>query len=37
VSNHLLAGWFATSGGGVLFAPSEPGNLYVYHEVAAEG
>lgn len=32
VSNHMLAGWFATSGGGVLFVPSaeEP---YVYREV----
>lgn len=37
VSNVLLAGWFATSGGGVLFAPSAPGDPYVYHEVAAEG
>lgn len=37
VSNVLLAGWFATSGGGVLFAPSGPGDTYIYHEVAAEG
>lgn len=37
VSNILLAGWFATTGGGVLFAPSAPGDPYVYHEVAAGG
>ncbi len=36
VSNVLLAGWFATSGGGVLFAPSAPDHPYVYQEVAAE-
>ena len=37
VSNVLLAGWFATTGGGVLFAPSAPSEPYVYQEVAAEG
>ncbi len=35
-SNLLLAGWFATSGGGVLFAPSGSGDPYVYHEVGSE-
>jgi hypothetical protein len=36
ISNLLLAGWFATSGGGVLFAPAHPGEPYVYQEVGAE-
>lgn len=38
-SNHLLAGWFATSGGGFLFVPAAPTDAYVYHEVgrAEEG
>ncbi len=31
-SNSMLAGWFATSGGGVLFAPSA-GDPFVYEEV----
>lgn len=35
ISNLLLAGWFATSGGGVLFAPAHPGEPYVYQEVGA--
>ena len=35
VSNLLLAGWFATSGGGVLFAPGTAGGRYVYDEVGA--
>lgn len=33
ISNVLVAGWFATTGGGLLFAPSAPGLDYVYHEV----
>jgi hypothetical protein len=36
VSNNMLAGWFATSGGGILFAPAHPGEPYVYEEVEAE-
>jgi hypothetical protein len=36
VSNQMLAGWFATSGGGVLFAPATPGDPYVYEEAEAE-
>ncbi len=36
VSNLLLAGWFATSGGGVLFAPAVTGDPYVYEEVGTE-
>lgn len=33
VSHVLLGGWFATSGGGLLFAPSVTGDAYVYEEV----
>ena len=36
VSNLLLAGWFATTGGGLLFAPAVAGDPYVYEEVGAE-
>ena len=36
VSNVLLAGWFATTGGGVLFTPTASGEPYVYEEVRAE-
>lgn len=36
VSNHLLAGWFATTGGGVLFAPAGRGAPWVYQEVGNE-
>jgi hypothetical protein len=36
VSNVMLAGWFATSGGAVLFAPAKKGDPYVYEEVGAE-
>jgi hypothetical protein len=36
VSNLLLAGWFATTGGGVLFAPAAVGQPYVYQEVGSE-
>ncbi len=35
VSNHMLAGWFATSGGGVLFVPSAD-ESFVYREVTAK-
>ncbi|MEE8134656.1 MAG: hypothetical protein V3T56_06340 [Gemmatimonadales bacterium] len=37
VSNLMLAGWFATSGGGILFAPARKGDPYVYEEVGAGG
>jgi hypothetical protein len=36
-SNLLLAGWFATSGGGMLFIPRPGGGPFVYHEVASTG
>ncbi len=35
VSNMLLAGWFAATGGGVLFAPSVAGDPYAYEEMGA--
>lgn len=35
-SNHLLAGWFATGGGGLLFVPAAPGDPYMYHELGLE-
>jgi hypothetical protein len=35
-SNHLLAGWFATTGAGVLFAPAHPGDPFLYEEVGVE-
>jgi hypothetical protein len=37
VSNLMIAGWFATSGGGILFAPARRGDPYVYEEVGADG
>jgi len=37
VSNHMLAGWFATGGGGILFLPAVSGDPYVYQEVGSEG
>lgn len=37
VSNQLLAGWFATGGGGMLFLPAAAGDPYVYEEVGIEG
>ena len=37
VSNIMLAGWFATSGGGILFAPARKGDPYVYEEVGTGG
>jgi hypothetical protein len=37
VSNVLMAGWFATSGGGLLFAPAVASDPFVYEEVGAEG
>ncbi len=36
ISNFLVAGWFATSGGGVLFAPEASGDPWVYEEVGSE-
>jgi hypothetical protein len=37
-SSLLLAGWFSTGGGAVLFAPAVSGDPYVYDEVGgAEG
>ena len=36
-SNHLLAGWFATSGGGMLFVPRPGGEPFVYHELVSKG
>jgi len=36
VSNLMLAGWFATAAGGVLFAPATPGDPWVYDEVETE-
>jgi hypothetical protein len=33
VSNQLLAGWFSTTGGGLLFAPAVTGDPFVYEEV----
>jgi hypothetical protein len=35
VSNVLLAGWFATTGGGLLFSPLNSSDPYVYHEVGS--
>jgi hypothetical protein len=37
VSNHLLAGWFATTAGGFLFRPVAAGEPYVYQEVGGTG
>jgi hypothetical protein len=34
-SNVLLAGWFATTGGGMLFTPAAAGGAYVYQEVGS--
>jgi len=36
-STRLLAGWFATSGAGFLFVPSESDQPFAYCEVAIEG
>lgn len=35
-SNHMLAGWFSTGGAGILFAPSHPGDPFLYEEVGLE-
>jgi len=35
-SNHMLAGWFAAGGAGVLFAPAHPGDPFVYEEVGLD-
>ena len=37
ISNVMLAGWFATGGGGVLFLPTVSGDPYVYQEVGSDG
>ncbi len=36
-SNMLLAGWFATSGGGMLFVPRPGSGPFVYQEVMLTG
>ena len=36
-SYMLLAGWFATSGGGMLFVPRPGNEPFVYHEVVQTG
>jgi hypothetical protein len=36
-ATQLLAGWFATSGAGVLFVPPHPAEPYIYQEVGIEG
>lgn len=36
LSNVMLLGWFATTGGGLVFAPSGPHEPYVYQEVGVE-
>jgi hypothetical protein len=36
ISHLMLAGWFATTGGGVLYTPAAAGNPYVYQEVGAQ-
>jgi hypothetical protein len=35
-STQMLAGWFAASGGGLLFAPADPGGQFVYQEAGLE-
>ena len=35
-SNIMLAGWFATGGGGLLCLPAVSGDPYVYQEVGSE-
>lgn len=34
-SNDMLAGWFATSAAGLLFAPGAPGEPYIYTEIGS--
>ncbi|MDH3496158.1 MAG: hypothetical protein OER21_05305 [Gemmatimonadota bacterium] len=36
VSNHMIAGWFTVTGGGLLFAPRAAGDPFVYDEVGVE-
>ncbi len=36
ISNVLLAGWFATTGAGILFAPAAPGGEFVYVEIGSD-
>jgi len=35
-ATQMLAGWFATGGGGCLFLPTQPGGQYTYHEVGID-
>lgn len=37
LSSNLIAGWFATSGAGFLFAPSAAGEPYSYEELGSNG
>jgi hypothetical protein len=37
ISNLMLAGWFATTGGAVLFIPRTASEPFIYDEVNAEG
>lgn len=36
-STQLLAGWYATSGAGLLFIPSDSEDPFAYYEVTVEG
>jgi len=36
-SSVMLAGWFATTGGGVLFVPRSSGEPFLYREVSSTG
>jgi hypothetical protein len=36
VSSQMLAAWFAATGGGVLFAPTAPGDPFVYEEAGLD-
>jgi hypothetical protein len=36
VSSQMVAGWFAATGGGLLFAPPAPGEAFVYEEAGLE-
>jgi len=35
-SSQMVAGWFAATGGGLLFAPPAPGEPFVYEEMGLE-
>jgi hypothetical protein len=34
--SHLLVGWYATGGAGLLFLPSHPDDPYRYHEIGID-